>query len=212
LGTLKKSKVKEIAAQAKLDYIKKESTDICFLKNSSLSQFLKNKLEKKPGEIIDKEGLVIGQHQGLAFYTIGQRRALVINHQALKKSRVIVFDTNHPPALAVTAKKNKTNQLVVDRAENCLFNEFQLSKLHFINKHNEQLWRKKTKLNCQIKIRNTGKLIPSQIKKNQNKVFLTSQKNFFAPATGQAAVFYQQKADDLLVIGGATIDNEAVSS
>jgi len=212
LGYLSKTEVKNLAKQAHLEHLNRESFDICFLKDSSLRQFLANNLQENPGEIVDQNGLVIGKHHGLAFYTIGQRRGLNIDHQALKKSQAISYSKNQPPALLVLDKIGEDNRLLVAETPACFVKEFLVKDLHFINHTNQKLWEEKANFYGLVKIRNLGKLVACQLKAEKEQILIRTKEKVFAPASGQAAVFYQESRDNLLLIGGATIDNEAVKS
>ncbi|MCF7795283.1 tRNA 2-thiouridine(34) synthase MnmA [Patescibacteria group bacterium] len=77
VGSFKKSKIKKIAEKANLPTLKQESQDICFLSGDH-NIFLKEHLEDNPGPIKKLNGEEIGQHNGLYFYTIGQRRGIDI--------------------------------------------------------------------------------------------------------------------------------------
>lgn len=208
LGLLTKTTVREIAKKAKLNHLKRESFDLCFLKDSNLRQFLADNIQENPGEIVDQNGLVIGKHRGLAYYTIGQRRGLAINHQALKASKAISYDKNQAPALLVLNKIPEKNRLVVAEKAASFVNEFIIKELHFINNSQQQVWQKKKHLYALVKIRNQGKLIPCQLKTNHQQILVKSQEKIFAPASGQSAVFYLETSTNLLVIAGAIIDNE----
>lgn len=79
LGDYTKPQVRELARQFALPVADRpESQDLCFLGNGDYRQFLRRNAPDivKPGVILDTEGQVIGKHQGLAFYTIGQRKGL----------------------------------------------------------------------------------------------------------------------------------------
>ncbi|HSW69355.1 MAG TPA: tRNA 2-thiouridine(34) synthase MnmA [Gammaproteobacteria bacterium] len=79
IGSLKKNKVREIAEQAGFtNHAKKDSTGICFIGEKKFKNFLNDYLPEQPGliETIDKK--VIGKHDGLMFYTLGQRQGLKI--------------------------------------------------------------------------------------------------------------------------------------
>jgi tRNA-specific 2-thiouridylase len=79
VGELKKSEVRRIALQAGLpNHAKKDSTGICFIGERPFREFLNRYLPKAPGPIVDDEGRAIGEHIGLAFYTIGQRKGIGI--------------------------------------------------------------------------------------------------------------------------------------
>ncbi|MBU2263064.1 tRNA 2-thiouridine(34) synthase MnmA [Patescibacteria group bacterium] len=72
LGNYTKEKIKKMADGRKLPYLKKESQDICFLTGGH-NDYLKKNIKLKKGKIITVDGKIIGEHQGLPLYTIGQR-------------------------------------------------------------------------------------------------------------------------------------------
>ena len=77
LAALKKTEVRRIAAEAGLGvHAKKDSTGICFIGERPFREFLNRYLPKKPGPMKTPEGRVVGEHIGLAFYTIGQRKGI----------------------------------------------------------------------------------------------------------------------------------------
>ncbi|MDP1967920.1 MAG: tRNA 2-thiouridine(34) synthase MnmA [Burkholderiaceae bacterium] len=79
IGELHKTEVRRIAAQIGLPNArKKDSTGICFIGERPFREFLNRYIAHAPGPIKDERGRVIGQHQGLSFYTLGQRQGLGI--------------------------------------------------------------------------------------------------------------------------------------
>jgi len=79
VGELRKTVVRQIAEQIGLPNAKKkDSTGICFIGERPFREFLNRYISKEPGPIKDPRGRVIGQHQGLSFYTLGQRQGLGI--------------------------------------------------------------------------------------------------------------------------------------
>lgn len=81
LGTLTKSKIYDFAERHGFTHFRgKESQDVCFLKGSSVGEFINGRSsnEIKTGHIVNKEGKVLGEHSGVVNYTIGQRRGLGI--------------------------------------------------------------------------------------------------------------------------------------
>ena len=79
VGELNKAEVRRIALDAGLpNHAKKDSTGICFIGERPFREFLNRYLPKVPGPIVDGEGRTIGEHIGLAFYTIGQRKGIGI--------------------------------------------------------------------------------------------------------------------------------------
>ncbi len=79
LAEIDKPEVRRIAAELELSTAtKKDSTGICFIGERNFKNFLKNYLPAMPGDIVDLEGNKVGRHDGLMYYTLGQRRGLNI--------------------------------------------------------------------------------------------------------------------------------------
>ena len=79
LAQLQKPEVRKLAEKIGLpNFAKKDSTGICFIGERNFREFLERYLPKKPGPMQTPEGKVIGEHQGLSYYTIGQRQGLMI--------------------------------------------------------------------------------------------------------------------------------------
>ncbi len=76
LGSYTKTEVKQIAQRAGLSIAFKPSQDICFISEKNYRAFLSQRLSSIPGEIVDAQGVILGHHQGIVFYTIGQRHGL----------------------------------------------------------------------------------------------------------------------------------------
>ncbi|MBI4599271.1 tRNA 2-thiouridine(34) synthase MnmA [Candidatus Uhrbacteria bacterium] len=100
IGHLTKPQVREKAhALGLLVADKKDSTGICFVGEVDIRSFLQARIPKNPGDIVTTDGAVVGRHEGIAFYTIGQREGLNIGGQ--------------PQPYYVVEKRAKMNQLVV---------------------------------------------------------------------------------------------------
>lgn len=79
IGAIHKIKVREIARIAGFyNHNKKDSTGICFIGEKRFKDFLSNYIENRPGTIETPEGRIIGEHEGLMYYTLGQRQGLAI--------------------------------------------------------------------------------------------------------------------------------------
>ncbi|CAN5759322.1 tRNA 2-thiouridine(34) synthase MnmA [soil metagenome] len=79
VGELRKTEVRRIASEIGLPNAKKkDSTGICFIGERPFREFLNRYISKEPGPVRDERGRVLGQHQGLSFYTLGQRQGLGI--------------------------------------------------------------------------------------------------------------------------------------
>ena len=113
LGDFTKIQVRELAQQLGLDiHNKKDSTGICFIGERKFKDFLEKYLDNKQGDIVDTEGNILGNHQGVTFYTIGQRQGLGIGGLAeskgepwyvvdkdLEQNRLVVGQGNDHPRL-----------------------------------------------------------------------------------------------------------------
>ncbi len=111
LGVYTKKEVREIAKKFDLPTAEREeSMGICFVGEVPMKEFLQQKIKKTPGNIVNEQGMVIGEHEGLAFYTIGQR------HLAVQITRNKKQETNQP-AQYVVEKRIETNELVVGSAD-----------------------------------------------------------------------------------------------
>jgi len=83
LGEISKPEVRELAKKIGLkNYAKKDSTGICFIGERNFKEFLSQYLPANPGVMATPEGKIIGEHDGLMYYTLGQRQGLGIGGQA----------------------------------------------------------------------------------------------------------------------------------
>ncbi|USN59527.1 MAG: hypothetical protein H6767_08130 [Candidatus Peribacteria bacterium] len=79
IGHLEKKEVRQIAKEAGLPNAeRKDSQGICFVGKVDMATFLEKKIAPKPGNIVDTAGNILGQHRGVYYYTIGQRKGLDI--------------------------------------------------------------------------------------------------------------------------------------
>jgi len=103
LGNLPKSEVRKLAEEANLfTAVKKDSQGICFLGDVDMREFLSHYIEQKSGDVVNSDGLTVGEHDGVWFYTIGERHGF----------RITVKDTDRSPYYVV-GKDIKTNTLIV---------------------------------------------------------------------------------------------------
>ena len=107
VGALLKSEVRRLAAEAGLaNHAKKDSTGICFIGERPFRDFLNRYLPREPGAMVTPEGRRIGEHIGLAFYTIGQRKGIglggpgepwyVADKRVATNELVVVQGHDHP--------------------------------------------------------------------------------------------------------------------
>lgn len=190
LGNLGKERVKKIAAEENLPYLEKESQDICFLKKDreavDHNYFLKENIAVKRGAIKTLEGKKIGEHQGLHFYTIGQRKGVEIGGIG---------------PFYVAKKDHKSNTLYVAKNNNdpALFKRDLIAEeVNWISGEEPDFPFK-----SEAVIRYRHKSVKCEIKKMRNEKTKKYKVNFTEPqravTAGQSIVFYK---DDELLGGG----------
>lgn len=187
VGGFTKPYVRKIAAKAGLPTAnKKDSQGICFLGPVTLEKFLSAYIPEKRGEIVNIGGEKIGEHRGVQFYTIGQRRGLAVPGKK---------------PYYVAGKNAETNRLtVVEKGENpiALERTVSLRDVNFIDRK----YSDKKIFKAGIRTRYRQRLHYGDIK-NENgeiRVVFNHPQSFIAP--GQSAVFYGVRGE---VIGGGVI-------
>lgn len=192
LGGIEKTQVREIARTANLHVAsKKDSTGICFIGERHFNDFLSNYLPAQPGDIIDPEGGVLGKHNGLMYYTLGQRRGLGIGGS----------QQHGEDAWFVSSKSLSDNCLhVVQGHDNpALFRqEFYVDKINWCRTKPSG-----STLRCSSKIRYRQVDLPCTLHLSDNalKARIVFDSPVRAVTPGQSAVFYD--ADECL--GGGVI-------
>ena len=193
LGELKKDRVRELALKAGFANAgKKDSTGICFIGERKFRQFLNRFLPNKPGEIRTPEGRTIGQHDGLIYYTLGQRQGLGIGG---------VRGASEEPWYVVE-KDLDNNLLIVGQGQHhpLLYNDGLIAnKLDWISGEAPA-----TEFECSAKIRYRQ---PDQrcriISIDDNRYRIVFHKTQRAITPGQSVVFY----DTDVCLGGGIIDS-----
>jgi tRNA-uridine 2-sulfurtransferase len=183
LGDKTKSDTREVARHCNLKTAdKEESMEICFVPDNNYGKFLQqaNLAQKHRGEIVDLHGHVLGHHDGIEFYTIGQRKGLGITTP--KPVYVVELDAENNRVMVGDETALDRDEFMVDRCNWIPFDE-----------PPEQI-----EVTAKIRYNHPGTpatILP--IDKNRAKVKLHTPQRAITP--GQAAVFYQ---DDLVVGGG----------
>lgn len=191
LALLNKTEIRKIAKQAGLlNHDKKDSTGICFIGERKFKSFLQNYLPAQPGDIETLEGERIGQHDGLMFYTIGQRQGLAIG--GIKKAKAMPW--------YVADKAPNRNALIVVQGHDhpALYSSVLIcEQLHWIN---ETLPR--FPLHCTAKIRYRQFETPCNVTLyTENRLRVEFELPQWAVTPGQSIVFYQ----DTRCLGGGII-------
>ena len=185
LGNYTKEQVRRLARKFNLSVADKSgSQEVCFLPENDYRKFLKECSAKdiKPGLVVDEEGGVLGRHQGVAYYTIGQREGLGI---AAGKP------------LYITRMDPRRNTITLgERAKACQ-KEFLVKELHFI------LEPIKKKVELKVRIRYNHKETQAEISRfSNNRMKVRFLKPQFAITPGQSAVFFEKDN----VLGGGIIE------
>lgn len=188
LGELNKTEVRKIAAENNLiNYDKKDSTGICFIGERKFKSFLSEFILAQPGHIETPAGKIIGKHDGIMFYTLGQRKGLNIGG---------IKGTNDEPWY-VLQKDIKRNVLIVDQGHDhpLLFTKRLICKdVHWI------AGKLPTKLYCSAKTRYRQHDQICQInQKNNDTLLVEFDRSQRAVTPGQSIVFY---ADEACLGGG----------
>lgn len=187
LGDYTKPEIREMARKMGLTVVaeKPESQEICFVSDNDYRRFLREKAGKeiKPGSFLDKQGNVIGKHQGIPFYTIGQRKGLGL---ALGK-----------PAYVIDILPEKNAVVIGDQAD--------LLNKKLTSSHNNFILIEDLNESTEVtaKIRYKAEEAPALITPlGDKKVMVEFREPEKAITPGQAVVYYQGE----YVIGGGVIE------
>lgn len=189
IGEYRKAEVRKMAEEFGLpNYSRGDSMGVCFIGPVPIAKFLRENLPSRPGAVVDSKGEIIGEHDGVWFFTEGQRHGFRI------------FRTAGLP-LYVIGKDVTTNTLTVGRGEETKVRQFEIEKPHWIGEQRGKI--KKQKL--EIRIRHLGEIMPAAISPADGKLLATLAEPAFGVAPGQSAVFYRREE----LLGGGVISNFA---
>lgn len=188
LGDYKKTEVRELAKKFGLPvFDKSESQDVCFMADNDLEKFLAKEIKLKKGKIMDENGKVLGEHKGLALYTIGQRKGINIGGRG--------------PYFVVSKDILKNNLVVTNDLQNSdLFKKsIKLEKMNWTSGEMPKL-----PLEISARTRYHNPLVRAIIKigENEGECELEFEKPQKAISPGQSAVFYAENGE---VLGGGII-------
>ncbi|MDA7572799.1 tRNA 2-thiouridine(34) synthase MnmA [Candidatus Pelagibacter sp.] len=188
LGSLLKNETRNIARELDLNVADKpDSQDICFVPSgdyaSVIEKFRPNSFNK--GNIKNMEGKVIGVHEGIINYTIGQRKGIKI------------ADKNPLYVIKIIAEKN---EIIVGNKEHLIKTKINLKDLNIITND-----KKDFENELYVKVRSTGKLIKAKIDINDTSANVDLLEEELGIAPGQACVFYSKNSLGYKVLGGGWI-------
>ena len=191
LADIDKVEVRRIANELNLNVAnKKDSTGICFIGERNFKEFLKNYIPAKPGKIVDiATNKVVGEHQGVYYYTIGQRKGLNIGGIKGSDGR----------SWFVVRKDVKNNILYVaigDDNSYLLCDMVKITDCNYLKDIKNNI-----PIHCTAKFRYRQKDIPVTIVRNENDtITVTSENKLKAVTNGQIACFYNEN-DELFAAG-----------
>ena len=186
LGELRKPEVRAIAQSLGLSVSETpDSQDLCFLDHEDLQQFLREFAPSatQPGEIQTITGQSLGMHQGLAFYTIGQRKGLPA----------------YTEALYVLEKRSENNTLIVGTSSQLGSSRFRVSPVNWISGKAPS-----SSLDCEVKIRYRANPVRATLTIGEGGVMVETDLRLRDVTPGQSAVFYEGDQ----VLGGGVIRAE----
>jgi tRNA-specific 2-thiouridylase len=182
LGTLTKTQVRALARQRGLPNAdKRESMEICFVAGTPLPRFLEEHgVAPAPGEIVDVDGRVLGRHDGVHHFTVGQRRGLGAGFKL---------------PLYVAVLDSERRRVVVGTRDEATRRDFRALDASWVGPAPEAGTR------CEVQIRHRGKPLAAVVDASGSEVDVKLLEPALGVAPGQSAVFY--RGDE--VLGGATI-------
>jgi tRNA-uridine 2-sulfurtransferase len=189
LGDTLKTQTREIAAGLNLSTADKpESQDLCLVeKHGSMKTFLDKYINERPGEIVNTQGAILGQHLGIHHYTIGQRRGIGLAA---------------PEPLYVVALDAIKNRVVVGSREETHGIECTVDRVNWVS-----IPQPTIPIRAEVQVRYRSSAVPvSVIPLAGDKVKLVFDEPQFGITPGQAAVWY----DGDIVLGGGIIDPIAI--
>jgi tRNA-specific 2-thiouridylase len=186
LGGMRKTEVRALARELGLPAAERpESQEICFVPDNNYRSFLKEHAPEtlKAGELVMADGTVVGRHEGIAFFTVGQRRKLGV----AAGERLYVLRT-----------EPESRRVVLGRPSQLHTSELVVSSPHFI-----PFDALRSPMNAAVKVRYRSPFVPAVIDLSAgDRVHVAFDHPVAGACPGQAAVFYQGEA----VVGGGVIE------
>ena len=186
LGSLPKKETRNIAKNLNLQVANKpDSQDICFVPNGNYKSIVEKLRPEsfKDGNIVDINGKILGRHNGIANFTIGQRKGIRVS--SLDPYFVVKIDAIN-------------NEVVIGSREDLLVKKIYLREINYLCDLSD------LKGDFFVKVRSTGNLLPCTVSNAGAMVTLNHGEAGISP--GQACVFYKSDETGIRVFGGGWID------
>lgn len=202
IGHLQKSEVRKIAEKHGFPvFDKKDSQGVCFIGHLDMKEFLKSNIETKKGDVLNIAGEVIGEHDGAALYTIGERHGFLITKStedgtdgthAVHESHFIISKNILKNTITVTPKSEFENQI---RLAEVAPKEVRLDKVNLDAAGSFNFTDSAKKYSARIRYRQEKQAC--LIKKDGEQVFVTFDQPQKGLAEGQSLVLYDQSTDSV---------------
>ena len=205
IGEYSKKEIREIAQKNKFpNYNKKGTVGICFIGKINLKKFLQKKIKPKKGKVLDPEGQIIGEHDGIYYYTIGQRLGNRYGFEIERNYKGNERKSNEKFEKWYVAKKDAKKNIIIAAPKNHPLNfrrDILVTNIHFISNKKEKFQKSKSKVLSRI--RHVGELLPSTLfyNKKTKQFKITLKKAITGISEGQAVVLYKKDK----VLGGGEI-------
>ena len=170
---------------------KPDSHDICFIPDGDTRGFLAERLGSDPGEIVDRDGAVVGSHDGVHGYTVGQRRGLSLG----------VPSPDGRPRFVLEVKPS-SRQLVVGPREALAVSRLAGTRISHAGAPHPALVRDGDALEVEVQIRAHADPVPARARMVGDELVIDADEPLAGVATGQSAVLYLGTR----VLGQVTID------
>ena len=180
-----KEQIRKIALEKKLKVANKpDSEDICFIPDGNYKKFLEINSDIKPkkGNIVNTNGEILGKHNGLYNYTIGQRKGLGISN----KVPLFVVGFNH-----------EKNEVIVGEQKDLYKKEIEVEDINLLLVDKIEDW-----IDVDVKTRYSMLQTKAKIVQDENRIKVKFEEPNRAPTPGQSAVFY---LGDIVLGGGKII-------
>jgi tRNA-uridine 2-sulfurtransferase len=184
VGDLQKTQTREIAAELGLrTAAKPDSQEICFVRDGNLGAYVEEHIGSEPGPIVDRSGRQLGEHAGVARYTVGQRKGLGIS-------------LGHP--VFVTSVDASSNTVTVGSRDDLLVAGFRGAEASFVDVPPAD------EIEVVVQHRAHGETHKGLLRVTESGVEVIYEEPVAAVAPGQSAAFYARSQPERL-LGGAVI-------
>ena len=191
VGTYTKREIRQLAEEANLPVADKpDSQEICFIPSGNYREFLQDRVEAKPGNFVNRYGEILGEHPGIQFFTIGQRRKLGLPSAGGDPMFVIGIDPI-------------TKQVILGSEQDLYQREFYCNKLSFTR---EEYSESELYVSARIRYKASEAQAVISLKNDRGLVRFTEPQRAITP--GQPVVFYR----DQEMVGGGIIESPTFSS